>query len=352
MNEVNRVQLPPMSTNWSSIWEQSKPPLWARGLSALYTAGWRAYESVYRMGIKRRKNLPIPVIGVGSLLVGGASKTPTSIAIARLLKSRGMRPVVLCSGYGGKRWQEATPLLPNKEYSPAEIGEEPLEILNALTDTPVVVGKRRVLTAQTALEHFQPDALVLDDGFQHLPLARSVDLILLPARLPIGNGYCLPAGPLREPLSGLLRASAILFIDQSFQISSPAEMPSLQSKLPQFLAKACLDQLKDGFTQQAIPIEQAKTRPLIALSGIARPERFVESLKVLGITPLETAVFPDHHAYNSHDLQPYLGKTILSTEKDAIKLRPLLEGKAQLWTLSYRIELPEAFNLWLLDNLL
>jgi tetraacyldisaccharide-1-P 4'-kinase len=190
----------------------SPPSFWLRGLAWLYTLGWRAYTGVYRLGLKRRVRMPVPVIGIGSLWAGGVGKTPVTIAVARLLQEAGVRVAVLTHGYGGSRYRMGALVDPAQCPDPAAVGDEAAELRLALPDVPIAVGKQRVRMAQAAMARWSPDALVLDDGFQHLPLARALDLVLLPAESPLGNGYCLPAGPLREPPDGLQRASGVVWV--------------------------------------------------------------------------------------------------------------------------------------------
>jgi tetraacyldisaccharide-1-P 4'-kinase len=156
--------------------------------------------------------MPVPVIGVGSLWAGGVGKTPVTIAVARLLQESGVRVAVLTHGYGGSRHRTGALVDPLQHPDPAEVGDEAAELRLALPDVPIAVGKRRVRMAHAAMARWSPDALVLDDGFQHLPLARALDLVLLPAESPLGNGFCLPAGPLREPPEGVRRAGGVVWV--------------------------------------------------------------------------------------------------------------------------------------------
>lgn len=337
--------------NWSEIWRQSKPPFHWRLLASLYAAGWRTYQLTYRLGIKKRKRVGVPVIGVGSLLVGGTGKTPATIALARLLQAHELRPVVLCSGYGGARWQAITFLEPGSTPDPQEVGEEPIEILNALDDVPVVVGRKRVLAARAAVERYQPDVILLDDGFQHLPLARDIDLVLLPDEAPLGNGYCLPAGPLREPTAGLQRASALVIIanesielsDTTFEIRNP--------KLKRFRAFRRYQppyRLHDG---TEVPLSELRNQALIAVSGIAKPEAFEAALQELGLKIITHLRFPDHYQYTQAEINNLIGSQVITTQKDAVKLRPFLSGlNAEIYVLPVQIEFEQAFEEWLLEE--
>jgi len=336
------------------VWERQPPPL-LRGLAWLYASVWRVYERLYRWGFKRRVRLPVPIVGVGSLLVGGAGKTPVAIAIARLLHESGRRVAVLCSGYGGRRFNTVTLLEPGTAPDPLEVGDEPVEVLNALREVPVAVGRRRVAAAHAALARWQPDALVLDDGFQHLPLARTVDLVVLPAERPLGNGYCLPAGPLREPPPGLQRADALLLtrlpdphaMDTQTHKQTPAEM----SRLPLFEAVIEPEGLEELATGQQVPPDTLYGQEVIAVAGIARAHRFIQMAAQLGIRVGETRLFPDHYRFERENWQWTHNRTLLTTPKDAPKLRTRLPTECHAYVLRIRARLEPAFCNWLLECL-
>lgn len=316
----------------NKAWEQARPPFPLRTLSILYALGWRVYESLYRLKIWRRVVLPVPVIGVGSLWVGGVGKTPITIAIARHFHQKGKRVAVLAHGYGGRRYQHITLIEPHQPADPVEVGDEASEIRMALPEVPVAVGKWRVAVAQSAIERWRPDLLILDDGFQHLPLARTVDLVLLPAEKSFGNGYCLPAGPLREPPTGRHRAHAILWVGKGQPPS--VEMPSFRVSM-----RVCAP----------VPLVNAETSPSITapqkvhgITAIARPERFVSALQAQGWQFESIATYPDHHHFQDVDFSVYAGKTVLTTAKDGVKLRTLLPSdcRAYIVPLTAHIEAP------------
>ncbi|MDW8105841.1 MAG: tetraacyldisaccharide 4'-kinase [Armatimonadota bacterium] len=331
------------------LWH-ARPPLWLRGLAGLYALGWHAYASVYQLGLKRRHPLPVPVIGVGSLWAGGVGKTPLTIAIARLLQNAGRRVAVLTHGYGGRRYRTVSLIDPHQPADPAEVGDETAELRLALPDVPLAVGKWRVRTAEAALQRWAPDALVLDDGFQHLPLKRTLDLVLLPAESPLANGYCLPAGPLREPPSGLRRADAVVLVEYAIT-PRPTETPTLcptlaalAGSVPIYRAIVAPTRLLHLTTGERVPLETLQGQPLTVLCGIARPERFLQTAHALGYTVDSTHRYPDHHAYTPSDLPPLSGRTLLTTAKDAVKLRPLLPSDCDAYALLLEAHLDEALT--------
>jgi tetraacyldisaccharide 4'-kinase len=345
--------------------------VWLRGLARLYALGWRAYAGVYALGLKRRTEMPVPVIGVGSLWAGGVGKTPVTITVARLLQESGVRVAVLTHGYGGSRYHTGALVDPLQHPDPTEVGDEAAELRLALPDVPIAVGKWRVQMAQAAIARWSPDALVLDDGFQHLPLARALDLVLLPAESPLGNGYCLPAGPLRETPEGVRRAGGVVWV----YFGSPHPQPlshgvgegcrgARRCALPFPLARLAGegDTGGEGFgiptytatiaptallrlaTGERLPLDALRGQPLTIVCGIARPQRFLQMANLLGYTVAEAHAFPDHHAYTTDELYRFSGKTLLTTLKDAVKLRGRLPDKCDAYALLIEAQLDDALR--------
>jgi len=359
-----------VSETLEDLW-QSSPPVWLRGLARLYALGWRAYAGVYALGLKRRTEMPVPVIGVGSLWAGGVGKTPVTIAVARLLQESGVRVAVLTHGYGGSRYHTGALVDPLQHPDPAEVGDEAAELRLALPDVPIAVGKWRVQMAQAAIARWSPDALVLDDGFQHLPLARALDLVLLPAESPLGNGFCLPAGPLREPPEGVRRAGGVVWV----YFGSPHPQPlshgvgegcrgARRCALPFPLARLAGegDTGGEGFgiptytatiaptalmrlaTGERLSLDSLRGQPLTIVCGIARPQRFLQMANLLGYTVAEAHAFPDHHAYTPDELYKFSGKTLLTTLKDAVKLRGQLPDDCDAYALLIEAHLDDALR--------
>ena len=334
------------------LW-QSSPPVWLRGLAGLYALGWRAYAGVYALGLKRRARMPVPVIGVGSLWAGGVGKTPVTIAVARLLQESGVRVAVLTHGYGGSRYRTGALIDPLQHPDPTEVGDEAAELRLALPNVPIAVGKQRVRMAHAAIARWSPDALVLDDGFQHLPLARALDLVLLPAESPLGNGFCLPAGPLREPPEGVRRAGGVVWVrseNESQLWSAEAELPpnaeaALQhSKIATYTAIIAPTALMRLATGERLPLHALQGQPLTIVCGIARPQRFLQTAHRLGYTAAETHLFPDHHPYTPDDLRMLAGKTVLTTLKDAVKLRGRFPDDGDAYALLIEAQLDDAMR--------
>lgn len=336
--------------NWEQRWECQTPPAFLRGLAWLYARGWHLYESLYRLKLKRRVQLPVPIVGVGSLRVGGAGKTPVAMAITRLLHESGLRVALLCSGYGGRRFNTTTLLEPGMQPDPLEVGDEAVEALHTLKEIPIAVGRRRVAVAHAALHRWQPDVLVLDDGFQHLPLARTVDLVVLPAESPFGNGYCLPAGPLREPPAGLRRADALL-LTRSPSTPPPSITHPALSRMPTFEAIIEPEGLEELISGRMLPPDALKGQAVIALTAIARADRFLQLLKQLGMQVSEARLFPDHYPFAREQWDWTRGRTLVMTAKDAVKLRTRLPADCHAFALRIRAHLQPAFCNWLRERL-
>lgn len=295
--------------------------------------GWLAYSGVYLAGLKRRKKFPISVVGVGNLEVGGLGKTPVSIEIARLLRSAGLQVAISASGYGSPASRAAT-LTPPGELDPALWGDEPALIRSKLPDVPLIVGRRRVLAAEIAVrERF--DALVLDDGFQHLPLGRDVDFLLYD---PIAvNRRCLPSGPMREPMIGAKRANAVLI---------GSEHGESVFGLPDFRFRRRFTGLV-SHSGERVPLDWLLGRSVHAVCAIARPSRFFETLEELGAILVSKTSFGDHDALN-RELPS--GAPVVVTEKDAVKLR---KSNMPFYALEMDVEFDnkEAVESWLLEKL-
>ncbi len=276
----------------------------------LYSLGLGLKNLLHQRSLLPVQQLARPVLSIGSLSAGGAGKTPVVIALARLLAAQGVAADILSRGYG--RTSTAIEQVESGGSS-SRFGDEPLEIANALTATrtPVFVGANRFLAGSLA-ERSGPARLhLLDDGFQHRQLARSLDLVLFTAE---DAADCLiPAGNLREPLPALARADVILLREEEAAALRPLILARTQAEI--WLIRRTL----------SLP----STPPLrpIAFCGVARPANFFAMLSTAGCHPAETIAFPDHHAYTEADIARLLATAqtskadgFITTAKDAVKL--------------------------------
>lgn len=304
-------------------------------LSHCYAAGWMAYHSIYAVGLKKRKSFSVPVIGIGSLEVGGLGKTPVTIAIAKLLSESGVRIAISASGYPSPASARAK-LAPEGQLDPSKWGDEPALIRVKLPDIPLIVGQMRTRAAAIAKSQ-GVDALLLDDGFQHLPLARKADLLLWDPDAP--NRRCLPAGPMREPITGARRASAFLMDSEGTSPSTDKPVFRFRRELPSLRGLS-------GDSKQA---EWLKGRKVNALCAIGRPSNFFRTVQQLGAILERSVALRDHDVIRAKldgDL-PWI-----VTEKDAVKLRsrPVAPKDVYALELDIKFDEPEKLKTWLIER--
>jgi len=300
------------------------PALWL-----LLPLSW-LFAGLARLNRRQAKpvRLPVPVIVVGNITVGGAGKTPLTIWLARQLKEQGWRPGIVSRGYGG---ENAAPRAVTPSAVPAEVGDEPI-LLARRSGVPVWVGRDRAVAGQ-ALLAAQPEVNIIlcDDGLQHYRLGRDVELAVFDGR-GAGNGWRLPVGPLREPLSRLAAVDAVI-CNGLPDARLPAEVPSFAMRLlPGHFYR--LDE-----PQRSCEAAALAGKRLYALAGIGDPGRFFRTLEGLGLA-CEAHPFPDHHAYVASDLAFAKDGILLMTEKDAVKCAGLTAGET--WVLPVEAELSPA----------
>ncbi|MEX0588111.1 MAG: tetraacyldisaccharide 4'-kinase, partial [Cyanobium sp.] len=283
----------------------------------LRPCGWLYGLAVrlHRRSVRPRR-CGVPVLSIGNLTLGGTGKTPLGIALALGLAERGWRVAVLLRGYGGGR-QESCLLTPASRFE--EVGDEALEYGLALGDGAVWVGSNRCRSAERAVAA-GADLILLDDGLQHWPLARDLDVSVLDGRHGLGNRLVFPAGPLREPISQLARADVLVLTGSSPGASPaadqgmacPAAWPAVK---PWFSVRFCLE-----------PPSQILGKRLLGFCGIGLPEKFFAALRACGLQVVATQSFPDHHIYADSDLQRLLdlahanGAHLVTTVKDGQRL--------------------------------
>ncbi|HMD48165.1 MAG TPA: tetraacyldisaccharide 4'-kinase [Bryobacteraceae bacterium] len=277
-------------------------------LTGLYGGGIAVRNTLFDRGVLPSRRLEQPVVSVGNLSVGGSGKTPFVIALGELLKARGIQFDVLSRGYHRKT---RGVLVVETDGDAADFGDEPLLIARRL-GVPVVVGERRYEAGQVAEQKFQMQLHILDDGFQHRSLARDFDIVLM-TEWDFADRL-LPLGRLREPLSSLARADAIVL---------PA---GLAADHPALLQKP-IWRMKRELVFPNVPASP------IVFCGIARPEQFFAQVRAAGITPAAEVIFRDHHAYRGRDVERLLALCsrrgaggFLTTEKDMVNLGALQEN--------------------------
>jgi len=322
---------------------------------------------LYDRGHLRRHRLPCRVISVGNLTVGGTGKTPMTIYVARYIQSIGYRAVVLSRGYGG-RYQSRGGVVSDGQsiyLDPDCAGDEAFMMAAKLIGIPVLVGKDRYRSGVKAIQTFQPEVIILDDGYQHLRLQRDLNLLLLDARSPIGNGNLLPRGPIRAPISSSNQADAIIFtrcpsekqISMSFEeMDLPSTAFFTRHKPIVYKAVAPNGAKTSSYLLRLAPLETSAIvgAKVLAFSGIADNLDFRKSLISLGMHINEFLEFEDHYRYTDGDIEEIQRRSrnegaewLATTEKDFYRICHRLDSTIRLIVVGIDIEFipnPDEFN--------
>jgi len=303
-------------------------------LAVLFAGAAAVRRALYRVGLLRAHGLPVPVIVVGNITVGGSGKTPLVAALARELAARGWRPGIVSRGYGRRPATGSgdAPLLVAADSDPALAGDEP--VLLARGGVPVAVARDRVAAASALLvAHPECDVIIADDGLQHLRLARDVEIAVIDAARCFGNGWRLPAGPLREAPARLATVDAVVALRRDGSGAGEAWPGALAMTL-----------VGETFHRVNAPDVGAgagafRGAGVHAVAGIGDPQRFFAHLRTLGIAAVAHP-FPDHHRFVAADLALPGATAIVMTEKDAVKCRGLADDRC--WYLPVRARLDPA----------
>lgn len=294
-------------------------------------------REAYRRGWLKQMRLNVPVIVVGNLSVGGSGKSPLVAHIANLLGSKGYRPGIICRGYKGRAvsWPQAA----YAGSDPTLVGDESV-MLAQQTNCPVMAGPDRVQSARALLDEANCDVIISDDGFQHLKLARDIDIVVIDSTRGLGNRWCLPAGPLREGVRSLNVADMLVYHRHSSHQNKMKNHYEMHLRTGEILAL-------DGSAPKKL--NALKKTTLHAVAGIGHPRRFFSTLREQGFTIIEHA-FTDHHQYQKNHLDYNDEYAIITTEKDALKLAMLKLDKT-IWVLAVAAILSSAFDTDLLAKL-
>jgi tetraacyldisaccharide 4'-kinase len=322
----------------------NKPPAWRRllvPLTPLYRGVVTARLGAYRRGWLASSRLTAPVISVGNLTFGGTGKTSIVIALVRDLVRRGRHPAVLTRGYGRSATDPVVLIGPDPRADVRTTGDEPLELAARLPGVPVVVDPDRVRGGVEALAR-GADILVLDDGFQHLRLERDLDLVLVDAGDLWGGGRLPPRGRLREPISGLARADAVLVTkvppDPAPVLAEVRRVAGEWAPDAPVLA-ARLEPTKVRRRQGAAGPEVLDGTRVLALAGIGRPGGFADLLREAGAEIVATRWYADHHGYGGTEIDEAVTAAaearavVVTTAKDAVKM----PADAAVWVVEARM---------------
>lgn len=302
-------------------------------LAAIFYLISQVHRLSFRLGMRRSYRMPVPVIVVGNLTVGGTGKTPLVLWLVEFLRSQGYRPGVISRGYASRA---SVPQSVSASSDPALVGDEPV-LLAKRAQCPVWVGKRRASVARALLAS-RPDCdvLISDDGLQHHALQRDVEVVVVDGARRFGNGLLLPAGPLREPLSRLKSVDTVVVNGGDTVLGEYA----------MHLTGGCFYQIRQPLVV-ATAAEFVGKR-LHAVAGIGNPSRFFAYLHTLGLHVAEHP-FPDHYTYQPRELQFENADAILMTEKDAVKCAAFAPPNA--WALAVDAEMDATFGNQILEKL-
>ncbi len=283
-------------------------------LSLAFCTLVRLRRTLYRLGMLPSTRMPVPVIVVGNITVGGTGKTPLVIWLANFLRQAGYRPGIITRGYRGN--SQTWPVAVTPQTSSAQVGDEAV-LLARHSGCPVLAGPDRVAAARQHVEQ-GCTVIVSDDGLQHYRLRRDIEIAVIDSTRRFGNRLCLPAGPLREPVSRLRS----VFVRVANGVPETGELgmtlePTGFYNLAEPERRASADQFRDGRVH--------------ALAGIGNPERFFSSLRGLGLNVISHP-FPDHHDFRPGELEFGDDRPVIMTEKDAVKCQPF--ASARCWVLA------------------
>ncbi|MCQ2362181.1 MAG: tetraacyldisaccharide 4'-kinase [Acidaminococcaceae bacterium] len=337
-----------------------------RLISYLYKFAVQAKLSLFNWGILRKVKLPAYVISVGNLTVGGTGKTPTAQKIAEIMSKRGYKVVILNRGYRSHWDKHIGVVSDGKQISMTayEAGDEAYLMAKTLPNIPVIIGKNRAVTGKYAVEHFQAEVIVMDDGYQHWRLARDLDIVLVDTITMFGNGNVLPRGILREPLKNLNRAD--LFVFTKTNQSSAMNKILLRETIDRYNSKAPIaesvhkpqnfveigDWYKDAGKQ--ISLESLQGKKVIVFSAIGNPVSFEQTVVSMGVTLLEAVRYPDHHDYGMSEMQYISDRAkelqvvaVITTTKDAVKIPTEFiysDREMPLYVLNMEIEITDNYE--------
>jgi len=309
--------------------------LWPLSLLFSGLVWWRRW--CYQRGYFKQQRWSVPLIVVGNITVGGTGKTPLVTALVSQLKAHGLKPGLVSRGYGGqaKCWPQKV----TADSLPSAVGDEAI-LLSQRCRCPMVVAPDRVAAVNQLLTNDAPDVVIADDGLQHYAMGRDVEIVVLDGQRQLGNGYLLPAGPLREGASRLHSADFVV-------MNGPCQDVSLYPQVVNMTLRAeLLVNLCDASRQK--PLSGFRGQRVHALAGIGHPQRFFALLQDAGIDVIQHP-FRDHHAYVAADLRFPDDLPILMTEKDAVKCRDF--ATEQYWVLPVTAELPAEFFVNLLNKI-
>ncbi len=333
-------------------------------ISILYKLAVSLRAILYEKGLLKSHTLMHPIISVGNLTVGGTGKTPFVLYLAQILKEAGYQPIVLTRGYKG--WAKNQTLLVSDGQkifcSPEECGDEAWMLAQKLPEVPIVVGKNRYRAGRLVEDRYQKVIHILDDGYQHLQLKRNLNILFLDATDPFGGHQLLPTGRLREPLSAIRRADLIIITRAHF----PLDLDEIEMNIRKHNPIVPLSyfyhdaiSIADVRNGQLFRLRDFIGKRVVALAAIGNPNIFLQDLEHYQMQVLDQFLFQDHHSYVQGELDQVIRRraqlkanAIITTEKDAVRLRRLSFGQDQIFSLQIEAkpEDPQEYKRVLLEE--
>lgn len=327
--------------SWPDFWSKSATQSWKTAL--LWPLGKLTCRIAARR-LKRFKSQPpqkptqIKIIVVGNIVVGGTGKTPFIQWLGWLLASKKLRYGIVSRGYGGKT--KTWPQLVTATSNPEQVGDEPVLLAKSL-QCPVAVSPNRMDAVELLQNHFELDVIISDDGLQHYALPRDIEVVMMDAQRVLGNEYCLPAGPLREPKSRLAKVD--------FVVWNGADLAEIAAETSTIMKLAPYQFCSVAKPDMVLPPSAFAGESVNAMAGIGNPQRFFETLSDLKVQA-KPYPFKDHEAYSEDDFNQFENtKPLLMTEKDAVKCQPF--AQANWWYLEVQPECPRKFAEQLIEKL-
>jgi tetraacyldisaccharide 4'-kinase len=341
-------------------WENPDRPVVTAGLTALsvgYRAALTLREMAYRVRLLGTGRVSCPVISVGNVTLGGSGKTPVVELAVRTLRELGGRPAVVSRGYG--RSTRGVHVVADREgvrLAAREAGDEPRLLAERLPGVPVVVGENRLTAGRVAAEHCGATVIVLDDGLQHRTIAKDLEVVVVNGQAPWGNGRLFPRGLLREPLTALARADLVVVTNPpgaaDVEVVSQ-EVGRHNRRAPVLTAAYEIAEAYDLDSGHRLGAEALTGRRLLAFAGLGTPRGFTETLDAARVRAPGLVEFPDHHWYTPDDVAALARQSIavgaeglITTEKDAVRLRGLPAPRVPLWVLSVRLRFTSGGDVW------
>lgn len=332
-----------------------------RIFSPLYGLVMMIRAFLYARGLLASTKLPLPVISVGNLTMGGTGKTPMVIYVARLLATC-RHPGIVSRGYRGRSRQPLNLVADGQRIlmPPEEAGDEPVLLAQSLPGVPVVTARQRALGGSFLCQQGLADILIMDDGFQHLALQRDLDLVLFSAQTSMSSAWIFPGGMLREPPSALARADCFVLtgIEEGVRADADSLRQYLQENFPQTplfegryasVAITCLEQGRVG-------LSELRGAPLFAFCGIANPKSFHRTLLAEGLLVKGWRSFADHHPFSRDDLEAIAAQALafgcaglITTEKDFVKIKDL-PVSLPVWVLAVELQMEPDFDRFVLER--